>query len=244
MPRGPHATAAFVEKAFGLEGDVVVRRAAGVSFSVLAHVPLHVVPPADPNEAPRVLHVASVDGVDAAELRRAARVEEGGRQAKGGEGARPAGEDLEPRTARVRFVEVDDAGTAKVLAGRRLLAAQEELRGFGVDAGAGGGSDSVAASGAAAGSGGAGSGGAAPVSPNGTCDVLGCEVCDERYGVLGVVRETISTPANDVWVVEGRYGEVLVPVVGECVAGAVPDDARRLFTHVIDGIVDEGGAAS
>lgn len=43
-------------------------------------------------------------------------------------------------------------------------------------------------------------------------DLMGREVVDERFGSLGTIVEIMSTPANDVWVVEGdRYGEVLIP---------------------------------
>lgn len=43
-------------------------------------------------------------------------------------------------------------------------------------------------------------------------DLMGREVADERFGSLGTIVEIVSTPANDVWVVEGdRYGEVLIP---------------------------------
>jgi hypothetical protein len=239
MARGPFATAAFVEKAFGLEGDVVVRRAAGVSFSALAQVRLHVVPPADPNDAPRVLHVAHIEGVNAA----------GAMGAADGETVRAAGEEPEPRTARVGFAEVGDVGVAKLLAGRRLLAAREEFACAG-----------CAVGGAATGE----TTDAATCEVNGACDgataasdaragagascrgpraVLGCTVRDERYGCLGEVVETIATPANEVWVVHGAFGEVLVPVVDECVESAVPDAAGVLFTHVIDGIVDARAGA-
>lgn len=245
MARGPFATAAFVEKAFGLEGDVVVRRAAGVSFYALAQVELHVVPPADPNEAPRVLHAVCIDGADAADVAGAGQ----------GEGAHAADAEPEAKTARVRFAEVDDVGVAKLLSGRRLLAAHEELARAGWVAG-----DVVAA--AASGGLPAKSPDAPAVGPSASAGIraaaftaasasgvlapdlrsaIGCMVRDERYGELGKVVETIATPANDVWVVRGLRGEVLVPVVDECVASCVPDEAGVLFTHVIDGIVDEEG---
>ena len=49
-------------------------------------------------------------------------------------------------------------------------------------------------------------------------DLMGREVVDERFGSLGTIVEIMSTPANDVWVVEGdRYGEVLIPVIEQVV---------------------------
>lgn len=39
------------------------------------------------------------------------------------------------------------------------------------------------------------------------------EVTDVHMGSLGAIREVMRGPANDVWVVRGAYGEVLVPAV-------------------------------
>ena len=199
-----YAKAAFVEKAFGLEGDVVVRWTVGVSFSVAEHVALHVVPPADPNDAPRVLHVERCD-------------------------ARPGEE-----TARVHFAELSDPRAAELLAGRWLLASCADIE---------------ACEGACD------CGSALSPSPDGvdeaplttagpSASVVGCEVYDERWGLLGRVKETIETPANEVWVVDGPLDEVLVPVVGQCCRTTAPDANGRLFTHLIDGLVDEGRAAA
>ncbi|MDO4806263.1 MAG: 16S rRNA processing protein RimM [Coriobacteriales bacterium] len=66
-------------------------------------------------------------------------------------------------------------------------------------------------------------------------------VRDKRLGVLGVIDGLMRGPANDVWIVSGAYGEVLVPVVDSmirCVPtqgdieveiprGLVPDDAKE-----------------
>ena len=43
--------------------------------------------------------------------------------------------------------------------------------------------------------------------------LVGREVADETHGLLGSIREVMRGPANDVWVVQGSKGEVLVPVV-------------------------------
>lgn len=45
----------------------------------------------------------------------------------------------------------------------------------------------------------------------------GMTVRDEKRGVLGEVVETIITGANDVWVVDGPYGQVLIPVIDDVV---------------------------
>lgn len=68
-------------------------------------------------------------------------------------------------------------------------------------------------------------------------DLMGREVVDERFGSLGTVVEIMSTPANDVWVVEGdRYGEVLIPVIEQVVLD-LPDQGT-ISVHVMDGLID------
>ena len=66
---------------------------------------------------------------------------------------------------------------------------------------------------------------------------MGREVVDERFGSLGTIVEIMSTPANDVWVVEGdRYGEVLIPVIEQVVLDL--PDTGTICVHVMDGLID------
>ncbi len=59
----------------------------------------------------------------------------------------------------------------------------------------------------------------------------------KRFGLLGTIVEIMSTPANDVWVVEGdRYGEVLIPVIEQVVLD-LPDQGT-ISVHVMDGLID------
>lgn len=67
---------------------------------------------------------------------------------------------------------------------------------------------------------------------------IGCAVTDERYGDLGQVTELIETPANDVIVVDGPYGEVLVPVIDEVIVEVPQQDGNPIVTHVMDGLID------
>ena len=79
-------------------------------------------------------------------------------------------------------------------------------------------------------------------------DLMGREVADERFGsrpdllvvdggMLGTIVEIMSTPANDVWVVEGdRYGEVLIPVIEQVVLDL--PDTGTISVHVMDGLID------
>ena len=69
--------------------------------------------------------------------------------------------------------------------------------------------------------------------------LFGREVCDKSLGYLGTIEEVMVGPANDVWVVEGPFGEVLLPVVEDVVA-EVPDDGP-IAVCVPAGLIDGGG---
>ncbi len=72
-------------------------------------------------------------------------------------------------------------------------------------------------------------------------DVTGFDVTDPDHGTLGAVTETIVTGANDVWVVQGPFGEVLIPVIDDVVD--VIDVAKRHITvHLLDGLLPERGS--
>jgi len=73
-------------------------------------------------------------------------------------------------------------------------------------------------------------------------DVTDYRVVDEVRGLLGAVRETIVTGANDVLVVDGGpFGEVLVPVIDDVVLDV--DDAKRsISVRLLPGLLDEDDA--
>ena len=66
--------------------------------------------------------------------------------------------------------------------------------------------------------------------------LLDREVVDNLLGYLGTISEVMVGPANDVWVIDGPFGEVLVPVVDEVVV-EVPD-AGPIIVSVPSGLVD------
>lgn len=69
-------------------------------------------------------------------------------------------------------------------------------------------------------------------------ELLGYAVHDPEVGDLGRITETIVTGANDVWVVHGPLGEVLIPVIDEVVLDV--DDVSRLCTvRLLDGLLPE-----
>lgn len=77
-------------------------------------------------------------------------------------------------------------------------------------------------------------------------DCVGRELVDERRGSIGTVVELLQLPANDVWRVEGPYGEVLVPVIDDVVVDlpeSSDDPAAPVLVRLLPGIVpdDEAG---
>ena len=67
---------------------------------------------------------------------------------------------------------------------------------------------------------------------------LGLAVTDVVRGLLGEIVEVIVTGANDVWVVDGHLGEVLLPVIDDVVVG-IDWDARTATVRALDGLLPE-----
>lgn len=68
--------------------------------------------------------------------------------------------------------------------------------------------------------------------------LIGARVVDERYGELGEVTEYLQTPANDVLVVTGAYGEVLVPIIDEAIVSVPESEGDPILTHVMNGLIE------
>ena len=69
---------------------------------------------------------------------------------------------------------------------------------------------------------------------------LGFGVTDERVGELGTVDEVIETGANDVWVVHGAHGEVLIPVIDDVVV-EIDSAAERIRVKLLEGLLPTVG---
>lgn len=67
--------------------------------------------------------------------------------------------------------------------------------------------------------------------------LIGLAVYDEVHGDLGTISDVMVGSAQDVWVVEGPYGEVLIPAVEEFVLGR--DEDGTIVVRVPDGIVPD-----
>ena len=48
-------------------------------------------------------------------------------------------------------------------------------------------------------------------------ELVGREVVDAASGSVGLIAEVVHGPAQDIWMVRGAYGEVMVPAVGAVV---------------------------
>lgn len=68
---------------------------------------------------------------------------------------------------------------------------------------------------------------------------MGRRVIDERHGDLGEIVEVIETAANDVWVVRGPLGEVLVPVIDDVIVAYPDDTTQPIRIAVMDGLVGQ-----
>ncbi|MCL4079573.1 ribosome maturation factor RimM [Coriobacteriia bacterium Es71-Z0120] len=69
-------------------------------------------------------------------------------------------------------------------------------------------------------------------------EVDGFEVIDAERGPLGTVVDVIVTGANDVWVVHGPLGEVLLPVIDDVVLD-VDHERRVASVRLLPGLIDE-----
>ncbi len=74
--------------------------------------------------------------------------------------------------------------------------------------------------------------------PDDEPDPVGLRVVDEERGPLGVIEDVIITGANDVWIVQGPFGEVLIPVIDDVVI-AVDELAGLITVRLLPGLIDE-----
>ncbi|MBI5231162.1 MAG: 16S rRNA processing protein RimM [Coriobacteriales bacterium] len=77
-----------------------------------------------------------------------------------------------------------------------------------------------------------------PEPPGPEFDPVGLVVIDAQRGDLGSVQELIITGANDVWVVEGPFGEVLLPVIDDVVL-QIDEENRVAHVRLLAGLIDE-----
>lgn len=67
-------------------------------------------------------------------------------------------------------------------------------------------------------------------------ELQGLTVVDVRRGSIGTLRDLFSTPAHDIYVVDGPHGEVLIPAVDAFVLG-IDRESRSMQVDLPDGLV-------
>jgi 16S rRNA processing protein RimM len=66
-------------------------------------------------------------------------------------------------------------------------------------------------------------------------DVLGMDVDTDEGEHLGKVAEVMHMPANDVFVVRGEGGEILLPVIADVIVD-VDVEAGKMLVHLMEGL--------
>jgi 16S rRNA processing protein RimM len=69
------------------------------------------------------------------------------------------------------------------------------------------------------------------------CDFVGMTVLDGERGQIGEITDVIVTGANDVWVVEGPFGEVLIPVIDQ-VVGEIDEESGTVHVSLLPGLIE------
>jgi len=69
-------------------------------------------------------------------------------------------------------------------------------------------------------------------------DLIDINVYDENEQELGVLKDVISTGANDVYEIKMMDGrDLLLPAIKQCILD-VDVEGRRMKVHVLDGLMD------
>lgn len=66
-------------------------------------------------------------------------------------------------------------------------------------------------------------------------DILGIDVYTDEGEHLGTLEEVMHMPANDVYVVRGEAGEILLPVIDD-VMRKMDIEAGRMVVHLMEGL--------
>ncbi|MFA5516381.1 MAG: ribosome maturation factor RimM [Desulfuromonadales bacterium] len=69
-------------------------------------------------------------------------------------------------------------------------------------------------------------------------ELKGMQVVDQARGELGILEDLFTTAAHDVYVVRGRFGEVLIPAVDEFIV-SVDRGHNHLRVDLPEGLISE-----
>lgn len=69
-------------------------------------------------------------------------------------------------------------------------------------------------------------------------DIIGAAVVEEDGKEVGILKEVLTTGANDVYVVQGKdQKEILLPVIPDCVL-TVDTDEKKVIVRILPGLLD------
>jgi 16S rRNA processing protein RimM len=69
-------------------------------------------------------------------------------------------------------------------------------------------------------------------------NLIGCEVIEQKnHNIIGIIKEVMSLPANDVWLVDTGKGELPLPFI-EDVVKKVDIENKTIEIILIDGLMD------
>lgn len=67
--------------------------------------------------------------------------------------------------------------------------------------------------------------------------IIGCEVQTNNGDVIGKVKEILTPGANDVWVVKGKKGEILIPYIKDVVK-QINIENKVIVIEPMEGLLD------
>jgi 16S rRNA processing protein RimM len=67
-------------------------------------------------------------------------------------------------------------------------------------------------------------------------DIIGMDVVDEEGNQIGIVHDVLHMPAQDVYVIKGERGEMMIPAVKEFIL-SVDVAAHRMRVRLIEGML-------
>ncbi|MDT3414630.1 16S rRNA processing protein RimM [Brevibacillus aydinogluensis] len=66
--------------------------------------------------------------------------------------------------------------------------------------------------------------------------LVGCQVFTDEGEELGRIVDVLQPGANDVWVVKGKRGEILLPFIDDCIK-EVDIAGKRVVCHLMEGLL-------
>jgi len=68
-------------------------------------------------------------------------------------------------------------------------------------------------------------------------DLIGLKVCDVNGNKIGVITDVWLLPANDVYVVESKGKEILIPAISDVVK-KVDLENKMVIIELMEGLID------